>query len=130
MKKLNALYAFMQANGKNLSYNDDLQKEFEKISKSALREIAKQLPLVESKVYFNKGGIAVSGDAHLMGMFANGIGIYISVNEPLFGSRTMNFLFRTITHMKDYTGGTNNYMTDFNFEDETVVARIKNLCGL
>lgn len=128
MKKLNALYAFMQTNGKNLSYNDALQKQFEKLSKAALRELAAQLPFVESKVSFNKGGIAVSGDAHLMGMFANGIGIYISINEPMFGANAMNFLFRTITHMKDYTGGVNNYMTDSNFENESIVARIKNLC--
>jgi len=45
MKKLNTLLAFMIDNGTNLSYNDAGQKQFEKLSKAALRELAAQLPL-------------------------------------------------------------------------------------
>lgn len=130
MKKLNALYAFMQTNGKKLGYNYELQQEFEKLSKAALRELAAQLPFVEVKVSFNKGGIAVSGDAHLMGMFANGTGLYITINEPMFGGNAMNFLYRTIKHMKDYSGGSNNYMSDSMIEENRVVAQIKQLCNI
>ena len=129
MKKLNALYTFMQTNGKKLSYNYELQQEFEKLSKAALRELAKQLPFVESKVSFNKGGIAVSGDAHLMGMFENGTGLYITINAPWGGGNAMNFLYRTIKPMKDYTGGMNNYMSDSDIVNEEVVTRIKQLCN-
>lgn len=120
----------MQENGKNLSYNNALQTQFEKLSKAALRELAKQLPFTEVKVSFNRGGIAVSGDAHLMGMFDNGTGLYITINAPLFGVNAMSFLYRTITHMKDYTGGQNNFMSDSMIEEERVLIRIKQLCQL
>jgi len=130
MKKLNTLLAFMIDNGTNLSYNDAGQKQFEKLSKAALRELAAQLPFTEVKVSFNKGGIAVSGDAHLMGMFDNGTGLYITLSEPSFSGGAMTFLYRTITHMKDYSGGMNNYMNNSDIENETVVRRIKNLCQL
>jgi hypothetical protein len=130
MKKLNTLLAFMHTNGGNLGYNHDLQTQFEKLSKAALRELTTQLPFTEVKVYFSKGGIAVSGDAHLMGMFDNGTGLYITLSEPSFSGGAMTFLFRTITSMKDYTGGSNNYMNSSDIENETVVRRIKNLCQL
>jgi hypothetical protein len=132
MKKLDTFYKFMQVNGKNLSYNHELQTKFEKLSKAALRELAAQLPFTEVKVSFNKGGIAVSGDAHLMGMFENGTGLYITISEPWGGghAKSMVFLYRTITHMKDYSGGANNYMTDSMIEEERVIDRIKQLCNI
>ena len=119
----------MAINGRNLSYNAELKDEFKRKSTAFLRALAKSLPLIESKVSFNPGGIAVSGDAHLTGMFDNGTGIYITINDSVFGDRKMNFLYRTIKHMKDYTGGSNNYMSDSDCEDfDVVVNRIKNLC--
>jgi hypothetical protein len=129
-QQLKTLHTFMQANGKNLSYNEALKAQFKKLSTSFLRALAKQLPFTEKKVSFNAGGIAVSGDAHLMGMFNNGIGLYITINEANFSCDSMNFLYRTIKDMKDYSGGPNNYMTDAVVQENRVLERIKQLCNV
>lgn len=130
-EKLHKLYKFMDANGTDLGYNHELQKEFKRLSMAFLKALQKELPFTESNASFNPGGIAVSGDARLMGMFKNGIGIYILINEPWSRERTMNFLYRTISHMKDYTGGSNNYMTNSHMQDaEVVLSNIKRLCNV
>lgn len=131
-QKLKALYDFMKVNGRNLGYNADLQAQFKKLATAYLRALKKELPFTECKVSFNPGGIAVSGDAQLMGMFSNGTGLYITINEPWGGGhgKAMNFLYRTIQHMKDYTGGSNNYITDSIIEEGRTLKRLEQLCGI
>lgn len=115
-----------------LEYNETGKARFERASKKYLRNLAKQLELKEFEVRFNRGGIAVSGDAILMGMWGDGNGIYISINQ--FGGRPV-FMYRSIKHMKDYTGGQNLYIWGhFPFfdapepiNDETVLERLLKL---
>jgi hypothetical protein len=88
------------------------------LSKSAafLRALGKDLGLKEMKVNTNPGGIAVSGDVTLYGMWSEGNGIYFNITEPL---RPFNsFLYRHIKGMKDFTGGPNQWLPCAVFEDE------------
>ena len=82
--------------------------------RSVLRAIAKHYGLVEHVVSVNRAGVAVSGDITLIGMFSDmEHGIYIHMSEPrLFGMYTQpEFYYRSVSHIKDYTGGTNQTMT-------------------
>ncbi|MGV2887617.1 hypothetical protein [Paenibacillus taichungensis] len=90
----------------DLSYNEMGKNEFKRTSTAALRQIAKDIGLNVSKVSFNPGGIAVSGDASLYGMWEENKGIYVTISQGFGGNRIM---YRTIKHMKDYTGGTNQW---------------------
>jgi len=46
-----------------------------------------------------------------MGMWSEANGIYISMNKDFPDRAWGQVLYRTIKHMKDYTGGSNNYLT-------------------
>ena len=84
------------------------KKEFHTKSKAFLRALGNDLGFKEFKVTNNHAGIAVSGEITLMGMWSDNNGLYFQLNEPLkpFNS----FLYRTIKHMKDYGGGTNQWL--------------------
>ena len=80
------------------------------LSKSAafLRALGKDLGFEDFIVTANPGGIAVSGEITLMGMWSEGNGLYFQINQPWqpFGG----FLYRSIKNMKDYTGGYNQWL--------------------
>jgi hypothetical protein len=109
--------------------NDGALKEtFGRTGKAALKELAQYLGLNEYKVDFNKAGVAVSGDLTLMGMFEPEKGIYISFNKDGFSN---GVLYRTISHMKDYTGGGNNYFSETEFATpETIKEKVYRLVGI
>ncbi len=123
MKYLKKLSELLLSNV-NLSYNDDGKKEFKTIGKKAMKELATILELKEIDVNFNPGGIAVSGDLRLMGMWNNDIGIYISMNKDFPTATWGQVLYRTIKHMKDYTGGTNNWLK---YEDLASEEKMKDM---
>lgn len=87
------------------------KKVFLNTGKVFLRALAKDLGLVDYKVSANPGGIAVSGDCSLIGMWSsNGrTGIYIQIDQPCY-DRERVFLYRTVRHIKDYTGGRNQFL--------------------
>lgn len=87
------------------------KKMFLNTGKAFLRALAKDLGLVEYKVSANPGGIAVSGECSLIGMWSdNGrTGIYIQIEQPCY-DREKVFLYRTVRHIKDYTGGHNQFL--------------------
>lgn len=111
--KLRELRELMTSD-EDLRYNDEEKKRFSRIGKKAMRELAEILELDPYDIDFNKGGIAVSGDLRLMGMINGEIGIYISMNKNFPYMTWGGVLIRSIKHMKDYTGGSNNYIK---FED-------------
>lgn len=115
-KYLNQL-AYLMLNGESGSYNPEFKEKFRKIGVKAMRELATLLELNEIEheidIHFNPGGIAVSGDLTLMGMWSDNEGIYISMNKDFPNKPWGDVLFRTIKHMKDFSGGSNNY---FKFE--------------
>jgi hypothetical protein len=109
-----------------LEYNHSNKEQFKEMGLKAMRRLASALKLRELEASFNPGGIAVSGDLHLHGMFNDKIGIYITISQ--WGNK-VNFLYRTVTGMKDYTGGQNNYFYIVHSEKE-VVKEIHRLCGV
>jgi len=112
MKYLRKLYVLMTS-GESGSYNEDFKRRFCSIGLKAMDELARLLELREYEMDFNPGGIAVSGDLILMGMWFEGNGVYISMNKDVPGRPWGDVLYRSIKHMRDYTGGSNNY---FKFE--------------
>lgn len=102
--------AKLMCNGEILQYNEEAKAMFKRIGIKAIKELALLLELKEYEVSFNPGGIAVSGDLMLMGMWKDKLGIYISMNKDFPNAPWGQVLYRTIKHMKDYTGGSNNWL--------------------
>lgn len=105
--------------GHNLSYiwgereggpNRD-KKVFLNTGKAFLRALARDLGFAEFNVSDNPSGIAVSGDCSLIGMWESGSsGLYICLSQPCFQKENV-LLYRTVRHIKDYSGGYNQYIT-------------------
>ena len=87
----------------------EVKQSFGRTGKKAFKELAEYLGLKDYDVAFNPAGPAVSGDLCLMGMFAPDKGIYISMNKDGMQS---GILYRSIKHMKDFSGGNNNYFPE------------------
>lgn len=84
------------------------KKQFHSTSKAFLRALGNDLGFTEFKVTNNHGGIAVSGEITLMGMWGEGNGLYLLIFQSMTGSQ--DFLFRSIENMKDYSGGRNQWL--------------------
>ena len=116
MKAINNLVS------QNLSYihsdhesgSNGAKKQFHTKSKAFLRALAKDLGFIESKVTSNPGGIAVSGEITLMGMWRDGNGLYLQIFQSL--TQRKQFMFRHISHMNDYVGGSNHWLSNSIFE--------------
>ena len=112
MKNLRQLVYLMMSDEEG-RYNEEFKERFKAVGRKAMRELATLLELneigYEIDIHFNPGGIAVSGDLTLMGMWSEGNGVYITMNKDFPNTPWGQVLFRSIKHMKDYTGGPNNY---------------------
>jgi hypothetical protein len=84
------------------------KKQFHSKSAAFLRALGNDLGLKEFKVTSNPGGIAVSGEITLMGMWGEGNGLYLQIFQSVTNMRY--FLYRTIRNMKDYSGGANQWL--------------------
>lgn len=84
------------------------KKTFLNVGKTFLRALGKDLGLRDVKVVSNAGGIAVSGECTLIGMWEDS-GIYISIQQPYCMGQDL-LLYRTVRHVKDYKGGYNNFV--------------------
>ena len=94
--------------GERESGPNGAKKVFHTKSAAFLRTLGNDLGFKEFKVTNNHGGIAVSGEITLMGMWSDGNGLYFQLNQPF---RPFNaFLYRSIKHMKDYSGGRNQWL--------------------
>lgn len=109
--------------GRDLSYiwgeresgpNGD-KKVFLNTGKAFLRELAKDLGLRDVSVSANAGGIAVSGECSLIGMWQTN-GLYVQLSQFGFARENM-LLYRTVRHSKDYSGGRNLYLTHRDLEE-------------
>lgn len=85
------------------------KKTFLNVGKVFLRALAKDLGLREVTVSSNAGGIAVSGECFLIGMWENG-GIYVCMEQPTFGRENVLY-YRTVRHARDFKGGYNHFIT-------------------
>lgn len=104
MKKMNVLVEFIKQNP-SVSYNEELKKEFARKGRAALKEFSNLFPGNPVEIYYNKAGIASSGDFHFKVMNNPSQGVELFFNLDPFGSYVT---FRTITSFTDYTGGQNN----------------------
>lgn len=95
--------------GENERGPSGAKKTFLNMGKVFLRALSKDLGLRDAKVTSNPGGIAVSGEATLIGMWEDS-GIYIQLSQPCC-DRARVLLYRTVRHIRDYTGGHNNFLT-------------------
>jgi len=123
MENLNKLARLMLSK-ESASYNETFKNRFCLIGKKAMKELANLLELRPFDIHFNPGGIAVSGDLRLMGMWSEGNGVYISINKTLPNAPYGQILYRTIKHMKDFAGGPNQWMRYETLRDP---ARLKKL---
>jgi len=117
---------------RHYSYKERFLKE----GRSILKALAYDMKLVEHKVWINKAGPAVSGDVLLMGLWhdlgKDPHGIYVNLGSPAFyighpyiqyvqgkehNPNDSAFMYRSITHMEDYTGGMNQWAGFNSFKD-------------
>lgn len=91
----------------NLDAYDDQgeadKAEFKRLGMAYFKRLAKRMDLEDSKVSFNPGGIAGSGDFHFKGLFEEGKGfdLFFNLNFP-------GIVYRDTTGFTDYTGGPNH----------------------
>ena len=83
------------------------KRAFLNLGKVFLRALAKDLGLRDVRVMSNPGGIAVSGECYLYGMWVDS-GIFICIEQAYFGENV--FLYRTIRTLNDHKGGYNRYL--------------------
>ena len=85
------------------------KRTFLNLGKVFLRALSKDLGLRDVSVSSNPGGIAVSGECTLMGMWQTN-GLYVQLSQPCFNRENV-LLYRTTRHSNDYSGGRNLYLT-------------------
>ena len=83
------------------------KKIFLNLGKTFLRALAKDLGLRDVKVMSNAGGIAVSGECYLYGMWEE-CGLFICLEQPCITQNVL--LYRSIRSLNDHKGGYNNYV--------------------
>ena len=94
----------------------ELKKLHGRKGKKALKCLADDLALTEFSVQYNPLGMIDAGYLALMGMWNDTQGIYVSISSSSVSSLTGgDVLYRTIGHMKDYTGGSNNFLSTNQF---------------
>ena len=84
------------------------KKAFLNLGKVFLRALAKDLGLRDVRVMSNPGGIAVSGECCLYGIWVSS-GLFICIQQTCVGEDV--FLYRTIRNINDHKGGYNRYLT-------------------
>ena len=84
-------------------YNDVVKERYRVEAMAFLRKLAKKLKLVkgEYEIRYNRGGIAVSGEATL-----HHDKFYLQFSES-------GVMWRTCKGQKDYTGGTNRWFVGY-----------------
>lgn len=76
-----------------------------------LRTLGQDLRFAEQRLYVNKAGIAVSGEVYLQGMWPNGNGLFIMLEQMIGFPADACILYRTIERLDKCTGGTNQYVS-------------------
>lgn len=83
------------------------KKTFLNIGKVFLRALAKDLGLRDVKVISNAGGIAVSGECNLYGMWQTN-GLFLTIEQPGCGDSVI--LYRSIRDLNDHKGDYNRHI--------------------
>ena len=130
MRRLAALLNFNLCNirGKKECGPNGSKQVFLNVGKTFLRALAKDLGLRDAMVSANPGGIAVSGECTLIGMWETG-GIYICLYQPAGGGNDV-LLYRTVRHCRDYKGGYNRFLSRRDLEGGSYVHLLETLSRL
>lgn len=91
------------------SVRNGAKRTFLNVGKTFLRALAKDLCLHDVTVRSNAGGIAVSGECCLYGMWENN-GIFIEISQSCY-SWVGPVLYRTIRNAHDHKGGHSRYLS-------------------
>ena len=114
------------------AYNqrDETWKDnFKRTGRSVLTALGKELAFDEMKVTYNPGGVAVSGETSLRGIWNNdGFGIHLETHSPALYQLVSAddhpvFMWHTIEAMNDYRGGPNRWLHYLMFNDIEGLAR-------
>jgi hypothetical protein len=114
--------------GERESGSNGAKKQFLTKSAAFLRMLGNDLGFKEFKVTKNPGGIGVSGEVTLRGMWGEDNGLCFQISQTL--THPPSFLYRYITGMKDYSGGINQWLSCSLFEDRNYEALINTLMTL
>lgn len=130
MRRLAALLDFdlCDIHGKKECGPNGSKQVFLNVGKVFLRALARDLGLREVTVSSNAGGIVVSGDCSLIGMWESG-GLYVSISQHACGSGKV-LLYRTVRHSRDYKGGYNHFITRHELEKWPYAHLLDVLCAL
>ena len=96
--------------------------------KAFLRALARDLGLHDVTVSANSGGIAVSGECTLIGMWETG-GIYVCLYQSA-GDGNDVLLYRTVRHCRDYKGGYNRFLSRRDLEGGSYAHLLETLSRL
>ena len=137
MRRLAALLDFdlCDIHGKKECGPNGSKQVFLNVGKVFLRALARDLGLREVTVSSNAGGIGVSGDCSLIGMWEDLKSEYpdakILVIDSLSASRGQGMLlYRTVRHSRDYKGGYNHFITRHELEKWSYTHLLDALCAL
>jgi len=83
--------------------------EFHAKGRAFLRALAKDLKLREYRAHSNYAGIAVSGEVYLYGMWSDGNGLMICLEQPTLGNQVI--YYHSIVSMDDHRGGQNHFIS-------------------
>lgn len=130
MRRLSALLShdLSYAYGDSECGPNGSKKVFLNVGKTFLRALAKDLGLRDTTVSANPGGIAVSGECTLIGMWETG-GIYICLYQSAGGGNDV-LLYRTVRHSRDYKGGYNRFLSRRDLEGGSYVHLLETLSRL
>lgn len=110
-----------------VGYNEVAKDAWGSAAKKYLNKLAKALdPHAMKLIFWNKGGVAGSGDVYLQMMLAPYKGVYVVISHP----STHGIMFRSVKSMTDHVGGPNNWYLINQFDNyEDLANHIKKLIG-
>lgn len=114
--------------GERESGPNGAKKTFLNVGKVFLRAMAKDLGLRDAVVKSNAGGIAVSGDCCLYGMWEEN-SLYVSISQFAGGGENV-ILYRSIRNIKDHRSGYNNLICLHELENMTYEQLLERLGSL
>jgi hypothetical protein len=106
----------------DVGYNTEAKARYKSLSMRVLRDLAGRLGL-EAGTYdlrYNRGGIAVSGEATL-----HGDSIYIQISQSSINHGHASVLYRTCDGRQDYRGGRNHFCTPTDMTNIQTLFRMK-----
>jgi len=122
-KKMQRLYELLSGDlcyihGEKESGPNGEKKDYLRIGKAFLKELAKDLGLADVKLGTMPGGIAVAGEISLMGNWERGNGLYVMLHQSNSFYPAPRVLYRSLHDECKATSGNNCYLESGYFEHQ------------